>query len=265
MVELTTALPDYPASVVLDRAPPCQKGTHCLQCRTQGGNQGTRRPAEGGLQHRRWAHAMFPTQKQQLQLAVRPPAWSRRQSGLREDNVLKLHCTQFSQCGQPVWEVQPALPPALCWRRSSSLPLPRLMWLWRQREGRGLILLFILNRLSTSLTVPFEQGKKKTKREWRQTSKFTWELSRSARYARFDLMLPRILSHTHDSANWPKFIMTADFSTAISNVWLLCDISFDILFFITPLLDLVICHYIILFWHPLVFGMAMQLMNNATY
>lgn len=164
MVELTTALPDYPASVVLDRAPPCLKGTHCLQCRMQGGNQGTRRSAEGGFQHRRWAHAMFPTQKQQLQLAVRPPAWSRRQSGLREDNVLKLHCTQFSQCGQPVWEVQPALPPALCWRRSSSLPLPRLMWLWRQREGRGLILLFILNRLSTSLTVPFEQDKKKKKR-----------------------------------------------------------------------------------------------------
>lgn len=103
---------------------------------------------------------MFSTWKRLPQLTVCPPACNRRQSGLREDNVLKLHYTQFSQRGQPVWKARPALPQALCWRRWSCLLLPRLMWTWSQQRGRGLILLFILNRLSASLTVPFKQAKK---------------------------------------------------------------------------------------------------------
>lgn len=106
----------------------------------------------------------FQHGKRLPQLTVCPPACSRRQSGLREDNVLKLHCTQFSQCGQPVWKARTALLQVLCWRRWSGLLLPRLMWTWSQQRGRGLILLFILNRLSASLTVPFKQAKKRRRR-----------------------------------------------------------------------------------------------------
>lgn len=157
-----TDLPDYPASVVLNLAPPFFKGIRYFQCNKQR-TEVTSRYAEG-FQHWRWAHAMFPTWKQLPQLTVCPPACSRRQSGLREDNVLKLHCTQFSLCGQPVWEAWPALPQALCWRRWSCLLLPRLMWIWSRHRGCGLILLFILNRLSASLTVPFKQAKNRRRR-----------------------------------------------------------------------------------------------------
>lgn len=90
---------------------------------------------------------------------VCPPACSRRQSGLREDNVLKLQCTHFSQCGQPVWEAWRALPPGA----SPDMPeftVAAVMWERGQQEGGGLILLFILNRLSASLAVPFKNRQK---------------------------------------------------------------------------------------------------------
>lgn len=123
---------------------------------------------------------MFPTWKRLLQLTVCPPVCSRRQSGLGEDNVLKLQCTHFSQRGQPVWEAQRALLPGA----SPEMPeftVAAVMWERSQQEGGGLILLFILNQLSASLAMPF---KNRQKQESGPTSQFILKLWSTTHYNR---------------------------------------------------------------------------------